>query len=90
MPIWLLIVIVLSIGCITSACVTELICKHEHESSWQEISYTGNSVEPKEIYICKRCNQKVDIKYCYCPNCGAYMFNGMERVTYPNKIDLSE
>lgn len=75
---------------IATAYITTLVCNHEYSSSWQEISYTGNSVEPKEIYICKRCNKKVDIKYCYCPNCGANMRNGMGRVTYSSKIDLSK
>lgn len=90
MPTWLLIIIVLTVGCIASACITKLTCNYEWESSWQEISYTGSSVEPKEIYICKRCNKKVDVKYCYCPNCGSSMRNGMGRITYSSKIDLSE
>lgn len=87
-----MIIIVTVVLCliVATAYITVIICNHEYGSSWQEISYTGNSVEPKDIYICRRCNKKVDIKYCYCPNCGANMHNGMGRIAYSNKIDLSE
>ena len=88
MPTWLLIAIILIVGCSTSAYVTARICNHEFSSEWQVISYIGNSVEPKEIYICKRCNKKVDVKHCYCPNCGANMLNGMGRIYYTNGIKL--
>lgn len=90
MPTWLLIAITLIVGCFVSAYVTALIYNREIESSWQEITYTGDSVEPKDIYICRRCNNKEDIKYCYCPNCGASMKNGAPRICYSSKIDLSE
>lgn len=40
--------------------------------------------------VCKRCNKKVDAKYCYCPNCGVNMHNGMRRITLSSKIYLSE
>lgn len=90
MPTWLLIAIILIVGCSTSAYVTARICDHEFNSSWQEISYTGSSVEPKNIYICKRCYYKADIKHGYCPNCGANMTNGAPRHYYSTKIDLSE
>ena len=89
MPTWLLI-IVLSVGCITSAYVTVLICNRNFKSSWQEIRYPGNSVEPKDIYICRRCYNKEDINYCYCPNCGAKMTNGITIIWYSSEIDLSE
>lgn len=70
--------------------ITELIRNHNVKSSWQVIKYTGNSVEPKDIYICRRCNNKEDINYCYCPNCGASMKNGEPRIYYSSEIDLSE
>lgn len=88
-------IIIVSIGIlaiIATAYITSIVCNYEYGSSWQVISYTGSSVEPKEIYICKRCNKKVDVKYCYCPNCGANMRNGMGRNYYTNgiKIDLDK
>ena len=90
MPTWLLIAITLIAGCFITAFSTAHICHCEFNSSWQVIRYTGNSVEPKDIYICRRCNNKEDINYCYCPNCGASMKNGEPRIYYSSEIDLSE
>lgn len=90
MPTWLLITILLSVGCITSACATARICNREIESEWQKITYTGNSVEPKNIYICKRCNYKADLNRHYCSNCGSLMKNGTSYHCYSDKIELSE
>lgn len=90
MPTWLLIAITLITGCFITAFTTAHICNNEFKSSWQIIKYTGNSVEPKDIYICRRCNNKEDINYCYCPNCGASMKNGEPRIYYSSEIDLSE
>ena len=89
MPEWLLVAIILIVGCFASAYVTERICSRKIESEWQEISYTGDSVEPKEIYICKRCNKKVDLNSHYCCNCGSLMKNGISYNCYSDKIDLS-
>jgi hypothetical protein len=75
---------------VATAYITARICNHECESQWQIISYVGNSIVPKNIYICKRCNNKVDIRSCYCSNCGAYMTNGPMRQDYPNEIKLGE
>lgn len=90
MPHWLLVTIILLVGCFTTAYVTSLINNKEYESVWQEITYTGNSVEPKEIYICKNCNYQADIKYHYCSNCGALMINGKTRIYYSDKIKLTK
>lgn len=92
MPTPLLIVIILLVGCSTSAYVTARICDYEFSSSWQLIKYTGSSIEPKCVYICKRCNNQRDINYHYCDNCGARMKNGVVRVYYTNgiKLDLDE
>ena len=80
--------------CIIAATVyiTIRIWEHEHivESEWQVIRYSGSSVEPKDIYICKRCNAKEDFNYHYCNNCGAMMKNGVEYRLYPDKIELSD
>ena len=90
MPTWLLIAIILIVGCATSAYVTAQICNHEFSSEWQVIKYSGSSIEPKDIYICRRCNNKADINYHYCNNCGARMTNGISRYSYSNEIELSE
>lgn len=90
MPTWLLITIILLVGCFTSAYVTAGICNREIESEWQEITYAGNSVEPKNIYICKRCNYKADLNRHYCSNCGSSMKNGISYHCYSDKIELSE
>lgn len=90
MPTWLVIAIVLIVGCITSAYTTACICNRENESEWQKITYTGNSVEPKNIYICKRCNYKADLNCHYCSNCGSLMKNGTSYHYYSDKIELSE
>lgn len=90
MPTWLLIAIIVIVGCFTSAYTTACICNHEYRSSWQTITYTGSSIEPKNVYICKRCYYKADIKHGYCPNCGANMTNGSPRYYYSTEIDLSE
>ncbi len=90
MPTWLLIVIMLIVASLTSAYMTERRCNRESESEWQEITYTGNSVEPKNIYICKRCNYKADINRHYCSNCGSLMKNGASYHCYSDKIKLSE
>lgn len=90
MPTPLLIAIILLVGCITSAYTTARICNREIESEWQEITYTGNSVEPKNIYICKRCNYKADLNRHYCSNCGSAMKNGISYHCYSDKIELSE
>lgn len=88
MPTWLLIAIILIVGCFTSAYVTARICDKEFSSTWQTIKYIGNSIEPEYIYICKRCYYKADTKYGYCPNCGANMTNGEARHYYSTEIDL--
>lgn len=90
MPTWLLISTILIVGCVTTSYFTALICNKEHKSTWQEISYTGGSVEPKEVYICKNCFFQANIKHHYCNNCGALMINGMSRHYYSDKIKLSE
>lgn len=90
MPTPLLIAIILIVCCSTSAYVTARICNNDSESEWQVIRYSGSSVEPKDIYICKRCNNKKDVAYHYCDNCGARMTNGVYHVNYPDEIDLSE
>ena len=90
MPTWLLISIILIVGCVTSSCITEHICNREIESEWQEITYAGNSVEPKNVYICKHCNYKTDLNRHYCSNCGSEMKNGMSYHCYSEKIELSE
>lgn len=68
--------------------ITLCLCDYEHNSEWQVIKYTGNSVVPKEIYICKRCYNKTDINYHYCNNCGAKMTNGVPRDYHSSKIIL--
>ncbi len=90
MPTWLLIAITLIVGCFITAFITAHICNREFKSSWQVIKYTGDSVEPKDVYICKNCNKITNLNYCYCSNCGAMMKNGITRVYYPDDIDLSE
>lgn len=90
MPTWLLVIILLSVACLTTAYVTSLISNKEYESEWQEITYAGGSIEPKDIYICKNCNHQADIKYHYCSNCGALMRNGKTRIYYSGKIKISE
>lgn len=84
-PVIILIAISVIVGMIY---ITVLICNHKFHSSWQVIRYTTNSVVPKEIYICKRCNEKKDINYRYCPNCGARMSNGIEFYYHSEKIDI--
>lgn len=74
---------------VLTAYITVLICNHEYNSSWQVISYTSSEVVvPKEIYICKRCCEKKDINYRYCPNCGARMKNGIVFNYHSGKIDI--
>lgn len=90
MPTPLLVAIALIVASIASAYTTARICNHEIESEWQEITYTGNSVEPKSIYVCKRCNYKADINRHYCSNCGSLMKNGASYHCYSDKIKLSE
>lgn len=90
MPTWLLIVIMLIVASVASAYMTERRCNRESESEWQEITYTGNSVEPKSIYVCKHCNYKADINCHYCSNCGSKMINGISRHYYSDKIKISE
>lgn len=91
MPTLLLIALILIVGCSASAYATELKCKREFVSSeWQIIRYTGSSVEPEKVYICKNCNKKTNVNYRYCPNCGASMKNGESRIYYSGNIDLSE
>jgi uncharacterized paraquat-inducible protein A len=69
--------------------ITVLICNHEFNSLWQVIAYTSSEVVvPKEIYICKRCYEKADINYRYCPNCGARMTNGINYNYHSGKIDI--
>ena len=86
----LLVALILLVGCSTSAYVTTHICHDVFESSWQEITYAGGSVEPKEIYICKNCNYQADDNYNYCSNCGSKMINGKTRIYYSNKLKISE
>lgn len=89
MPTWLLIAIILIVGCSTSAYVTARICDHDYNSEWQVIVYTSSEVVvPKEIYICKRCYEKPDINYRYCPNCGAKMKNGINYSHHTGKINI--
>lgn len=85
-----LVIIGVIVICIVALIVyiTVLICNRELESSWQVIKYTGSSVEPKCIYVCKKCNNQRDINYHYCNNCGARMYNGVERIYYTNGINL--
>lgn len=85
MPTWLLIAIILLVGCGCTAYTTALLCNKEYESEWQEISYTGDSIEPKDIYVCKNCRFQANIKYHYCSNCGALMRNGKTRIYYSDK-----
>lgn len=75
-----------------TASITIYIYRQESvsESEWQVIRYSGSSVEPKDIYICKRCNVKEDFNYHYCNNCGAMMKNGAGYHLYPDKIELSD
>lgn len=75
---------------VITAYATVLVCNYEAKSEWQVIRYSGSSVEPKDIYVCKRCNNQRDINYHYCDNCGARMTNGVYHVNYPDEIDLSE
>ena len=77
---------------VVTAYITVLICNYKFNSYWQPITYMGSSVEPKCIYICKKCNNKSDINCHYCDNCGAKMMNGVERIYYTNgiKLDLDE
>lgn len=89
MPTWLLIAIILIVGCSTSAYVTARICENKN-SDWQVIKYAGSSIEPKTIYICKECHYKADHNYHYCNNCGACMSNGVSRNYYSDKIELFE
>lgn len=88
MPIWLLIVIVLSVGCITSAYVTVLICKHEHESEWLIIKLKNDSIEPTDIFVCKNCHMRETINARFCKNCGSRMMNGTARHWYSNDIKI--
>lgn len=90
MPTWLLVTILLLVGCGFTAYTTALLCNKEYESEWQEITYDGGSVEPKDFYICKNCRYQANKAYHYCSNCGAHMINGMSRHYYPDKIKLSE
>lgn len=81
-------IVLISVIALT-AYITVLICNHEFNSSWQVISYTSSEVVvPKEIYICKRCYEKADINYRYCPNCGAKMKNGIDYSHHTGKIDI--
>lgn len=78
---------------VVTAFITVLVCDCKVKSEWQLIKYTGSSIEPKCVYICKRCNNKSDINYCYCPNCGADMKNGLIRIYYAAneiKLDVDE
>lgn len=91
MPTWLLIAIILIVGCYTSAYMTARIYKNKTlKSDWQVIKYAGSSIEPKSIYICKGCYYKADHNYHYCSNCGARMINGVPRTYYSDKIELFE
>lgn len=81
------IIALISVIVLTSY-ITVLICNHEYNSSWQEITYTGNSVEPKNTYICRRCNNQAERNHHYCSNCGALMKNGVSYHCYSSKIDL--
>ena len=85
----LIIIGMIVIGLIAvTVCITIHIYGQESVSEWQVIKYTGSSVEPKSIYICKRCNNKSDINYHYCDNCGAMMNNGVARSYHTNGIQL--
>ncbi len=85
MPTWLLVAIVLLVGCGVASYTTALICNKEFESDWQVIRYTGDSIEPRDIYVCKNCRFQSDINHHYCNNCGALMINGITRVYYSDK-----
>jgi uncharacterized paraquat-inducible protein A len=86
-PIYCIIALISVI--VLTAYITVLICNHEYNSSWQVIAYTSSEVVvPKEIYVCKRCSEKQDINYRYCPNCGARMNNGINYNYHSGKIDL--
>ena len=83
-----IIAIVISI-IVATAYITVLVCDHESHSSWQVIAYTSSEVVvPKEIYICKRCYEKREINYHYCPNCGAKMKNGIAWHYHSEEIDI--
>ncbi|MBR2245764.1 MAG: hypothetical protein IJ880_01840 [Bacilli bacterium] len=75
---------------IATAYITTLICNHENRSSWQAITYTDSSIEPKNVYICKNCFNKANINYRYCSNCGARMNDGLPFMYHSSSIDLSE
>ena len=77
---------------VVTVCTTIRIWEHGHisESEWQVIRYSGSSVEPKDIYICKRCNAKENYNYHYCKNCGAVMSNGIPYQHFSDKIELSD
>ena len=90
MPTPLLIATILLVVCIASVYTTARICNKEFESEWQEITYDGGSIEPKDFYICKNCRYQANKAYHYCSNCGSRMINGMSRHYYPDKIKLSE
>lgn len=86
---WMIVYITIVISAIVvTAYITMIICKYKFNSFWQPITYIGSSVEPKCIYICKKCNNKSDFNYHYCDNCGAKMMNGVERIYYTGEIKL--
>ena len=86
------IIIGMIVLCIIAATVyiTMYIWERVNVSEWQVIRYSGSSVEPKDIYICKRCNVKEDDNYHYCRNCGVKMKNGTSQIHYSDKIELSD
>lgn len=86
-------IIYVILAMVVTAFITVLVCAREVTSEWQLIKYTGSSIEPKCIYICKRCNNKSDINYHYCDNCGSRMKNGLIRIYYAAneiKLDVDE
>lgn len=89
MPTWLLIAIILIVGCGVSVYVTASLLNKEFMSEWLIIKLKNNSVEPIDIFICKNCHIREEDNYRYCKNCGRRMRNGKGSVwSYPEDIEI--
>lgn len=88
MPTWLLIAIILIVGCSTSAYVTARICNNESESEWLIIKLKNDSIEPTDIFVCKNCHMHETINARFCKNCGSRMINGIARNWYSEDIEI--
>lgn len=88
MPTWLVIAIILIVGCATSAYVTARIYDTGNESEWLNIRLKNDSIEPVDIFVCKNCRQRENMNYRYCKNCGSWMKNGMGRQSYSEDIEI--